>query len=550
MFRNERLQSVKIMQRCLHLAPFNFPQAFARSLVAIATQKDDSYRRLSLEMLRDLSVHNPDMMNRVNGFKVLLDAVIDPDIESYLCENILLSLLYLLNSSSSRQYGIDILSLLSPLSDLDSYQQDFEIKCKKSIDAFIVIMKSMPGIIILASDSMGLNVLIHLLTDPQISKSVQSILLDGIHELFLPLIARDVKLVSKFRTQSSNSTNSSQSLLYSSSTPLTTPSRPLSKETTPAANSSPPHQQKTSFSIAALFHNFIAPHPIKVYGQSEKPPPLVLPSSASPRVDRNASVSDFGSKRLSQGTTLTPLSSQDDNFVDPLFNALDSYAALLCCSFLHANLFRGLCILGTTGDSSLMEKSKSLLLDVLLVATRLFPVSKCAEFLKVPELIDFATAVSSANDPYQAHKASGFLISIANEFSSENMYRKKDSLVMKSFPDAVHNTSFTPHPLSLPRLGFSSMGSFRTIGAVVSAGEGEDIYRSLTTLEPTSPGSQKQVGRVYHSMSFPELPSPTAAAEATKAPRRRAEATGLTNICDVAEMLKVGEITNDDLKSI
>ena len=205
----------------------------------------------------------------------------------------------------------------------------------------------------------------------------------------------------------------------------------------------------------------MVPHPIKVdtsrsHGDKEKPSPLLLPVSASPRMDRLSSVSDFssGSKRISQTVTSSIMATQEDTPIDPLFNALDSYAALLCCSFLHANLFRGLCILGTTGDSSLMDKSKGLLLDVLLVATRLFPASKCAEFLKVPELVDFATAISSASDPYRAHKASGFLISIANEFSSENMYRKKDSLVMKSIPDSVHFhvSQHLRFPLRRPRL--------------------------------------------------------------------------------------------------
>lgn len=485
------------------------------------------------------------MMSRVNGFKILLDAIIDPEIDSSLCEDILLSLLYLLNASSSRQYGIDILSLLSPLSDLDSYQQDFEVRCKKSMDAFIVIMKSMPGIIILASDKMGLNVIIHLLIDSQISKSVQSILLDGIHELFVPLISRNVKLVSKFRMPASNATHSSQSLVHSSGSSTSAPLKPQAKESVPATTSAAPSQRST-FSISAIWHNLMVPHPIKVdtsrsHGDKEKPSPLLLPVSASPRMDRLSSVSDFssGSKRISQTVTSSIMATQEDTPIDPLFNALDSYAALLCCSFLHANLFRGLCILGTTGDSSLMDKSKSLLLDVLLVATRLFPASKCAEFLKVPELVDFATAISSASDPYRAHKASGFLVSIANEFSSENMYRKKDSLVMKSIPDSVH-FHVSQHPLSLPRLGLSSMGSFRTIGAV-GAAESEDVNRSMSILEPPSPSSLMLSNRATHSTSLPDLPSPSSN-DGTKAQRRRAEATGYTNICDVAEIMKVSSL--------
>lgn len=167
-YLSERLQAIKILKKFLELSPRKFPEALARSLVAIASTKDDSFRKVCLETLRELCVVNPDMVSRVHGFKVLLDAIIDPEIDDVTSEAILLSILFLLNTSSSRRYGIDILCVLSPLTDLDSDQgEEAAHRWRKAMDAFIVIMKSIPGIIILTSDKMGLSVLIRMLTDAQ-----------------------------------------------------------------------------------------------------------------------------------------------------------------------------------------------------------------------------------------------------------------------------------------------------------------------------------------------------------------------------------------------
>jgi hypothetical protein len=99
----ERMQALKIMKKILDLSPRLFPIGFARSLVAIAAEKGDNFRRVALETLRELGIKNPVVAHEADSFRVLFDAVIDPS-TSDLSETILLSMLHLLNSAETRKY--------------------------------------------------------------------------------------------------------------------------------------------------------------------------------------------------------------------------------------------------------------------------------------------------------------------------------------------------------------------------------------------------------------------------------------------------------------
>lgn len=542
------------MKQCLVLSPSKFPESFARSLVAMATCKDESFRKLSLEMLRELCVLNPDMTSRVNGFRVLLDAVIDPDIDDILSETILMSLLYLLTSSNSRQYSIDVLVLLSPLTDLDSNIAEMEGKWKKSISAFILLMKSVPGIIILASDRMGLNVFVRMLTDPKVSSVVQAIILDGIYELFSPILSRNVEVVPKPKSSAANAssmTPSHSSTSVSVLSPQYSPQQSLrniyknSPTPTPANSSHSNPTAKLSSggglfsSLLSSFSSIASPNghnnradvkketnrrfqndmtrPMSVsLSNMDRSSVTTMDNRSGMSIEKSFSTSYDGllstGKRHSYVFPATPLIPEDSP-IDPLYNAMDGYAALLCCAFIHAELFRGLCLLGTAGDAILMSRSRELLLDVLQVATKLFPASKCAEFLRVPELIDFATAISSNADPYRSHKATGFLVSIANEFSAANMYRKRDyivsSVVKEDYANDQVNQARRPTLLKL-----RSMNPYRTFDAARDLEMESDYSQPLPPnssymdVRPSSPGrSVRNTGVASMSHSFPDLTS-------------------------------------------
>lgn len=97
----ERIQALKIIDRIRKIAPDAFPVAFARSLVAISNSKEDNFRKVCLESLRELAVANPCLVAVVQGFTTLIDAVVDP-VAQDVADNILRSILFLLNDPSTR----------------------------------------------------------------------------------------------------------------------------------------------------------------------------------------------------------------------------------------------------------------------------------------------------------------------------------------------------------------------------------------------------------------------------------------------------------------
>lgn len=97
----ERMQALKLVKKYMAVSSDTFPISFARSLVAIANHRDDNIRRVCIETLRELSVVNPDVVATVNGFACLLEAVLDPSTHD-MGESIVMSLLYLMNSGSTR----------------------------------------------------------------------------------------------------------------------------------------------------------------------------------------------------------------------------------------------------------------------------------------------------------------------------------------------------------------------------------------------------------------------------------------------------------------
>lgn len=99
----ERTQAHKIIKACIMSYPTMCPRAFVRSLVSVASQKDDQLRRVSLEALRILCVTNPKGFANGNGASVLFEAILDPNL-SDISNSLLLSLLQSLGDESNRKY--------------------------------------------------------------------------------------------------------------------------------------------------------------------------------------------------------------------------------------------------------------------------------------------------------------------------------------------------------------------------------------------------------------------------------------------------------------
>ena len=83
---------------------------------------------------------------------------------------------------------------------------------------------------------------------------------------------------------------------------------------------------------------------------------------------------------------------EDLNY-DRIYNLLDSYAAILCCSFISCGVIESLILLGTNNEVELGRKARNLLLDLLRVVVRIFPESFCSELLTMPLLLEYTTTL-------------------------------------------------------------------------------------------------------------------------------------------------------------
>ena len=125
---------------------------------------------------------------------------------------------------------------------------------------------------------------------------------------------------------------------------------------------------------------------------------------------------------------LTPIPPENMLDEDPVFNMIDSYAAILCSAFMYCQIFDSLCYVGTHGTSVLAKKSRDLLVNLLRVVSGIFPENTCSGLLAVPSLIVFSTTTGNKSFPDRAHKASEILGSLVDIFSSNSFENIERSL--------------------------------------------------------------------------------------------------------------------------
>jgi hypothetical protein len=109
-FNVERIQALKVMDKIRKVSPEFFPLGFARSIVSIANSKDDNLRKLSLDLLRELSIVNPQLVAAVGGFTTLMESILDP-ISPECADKVLHTILFMLNDPAARK-------IISPCIDL------------------------------------------------------------------------------------------------------------------------------------------------------------------------------------------------------------------------------------------------------------------------------------------------------------------------------------------------------------------------------------------------------------------------------------------------
>lgn len=476
----ERIQALKLVDKVRKVDADHFPVAFGRSLIAIANSKDDTFRKICMESLRELAVANAPLVASLHGFATLMDAVLEP-ITAELADNITMTVLFLLNDPNTRrtvESCVDLRMLLAPFTDLDTDPAELTPKWNAAKAAFNLLMKSWVGIVHLVSDDNALGMLVGMLKDPKIPHHTQDIILDAISGVFGNIC---FKVTYKSRRHRHEFGGQGQ---HHASSPVPSPlgggdgqfrqnraisdtdmfrdtvSSPTGSSSTTGGN----HRGRSSFtslfgsapskeaaaadaavlsSGSATFHasnaaaagngNSRSSISSYLFGNSRSTSPAnktaAVPTPTATTTNRKSMTSSSSSGNLTTPTKppanpMDRISEEDltaptflvEEF-DPVFNLLDNLSALLCCAFLHVDLIDALFVLSTDAKVNIANKSRNLLVNFLRILSEVLPENACAELLTNPTLIDVAASLGPTRSSNKAHKSSQLLIDLAEAFT-------------------------------------------------------------------------------------------------------------------------------------
>eukprot|EP00743_Colponemidia_sp_Colp-15_P007761 GILK01008403.1.p1 GENE.GILK01008403.1~~GILK01008403.1.p1 ORF type:complete len:1354 (+),score=260.34 GILK01008403.1:95-4156(+) len=183
----ERMQALKLIRRWLEVNPKEVPRNFVQSLVAITEHAEDNFRRVCLETLRELTVRNTQLVALSGGIHVLVDAILDPSCQD-VAESLLLTLLFILNEPSTRQFvrpQLEIERILSCFTDVDTpaSSSDKQQRWAAGRNAIVAMMRSWTGIVCLASDQHGLRTLVEMLGQP-VTVEARKAVFETLFEIF------------------------------------------------------------------------------------------------------------------------------------------------------------------------------------------------------------------------------------------------------------------------------------------------------------------------------------------------------------------------------
>mmetsp|Transcript_21477 Transcript_21477/g.31154 ORF Transcript_21477/g.31154 Transcript_21477/m.31154 type:complete len:1569 (+) Transcript_21477:93-4799(+) len=517
-FSWERMQALKLINKFMDLSPDSFPLAFARSLVAVSMEKSDNFRRVVLESLRELGIKNTKVAYEAGAFRVLFDAILDPTI-SYLSESILMTMLYLLNSPNTRSFvrpHLDLQCLLSPFTDLDTVRGDDSLKrWDLAKAALVTMMRSFGGVVELTSDRMGLPAVVQLLSDPNVSAVVKDAILDCIMEIFEPVINKLEFRKAHGAAHVVQQSQNSPTALAAMSSQKTSKPRFVRRSTVGSDSDrvstmnnmrgrSNTDGSRLTRDTSMSDENFHGAHTCRQdsisriindedTGESDTLTPL--PSSfrktnagGTERQSKSPGGGiGRGGKRLSMWTRFTTHAELAEKIsVDPIYNMLDNYAALICCSFIHVRLFDNLCWLCAHGDLHISARCKDVMVDLMGVVSKVCTERVCSELLTLPCLIEYAASAAAMKHPDRAYKASDMLIALSNAFS---LSKSNDTTYRQSSQDLRSSSSHSGVTSSRASRRFSG----RTLEAVMASknntsgpSQGTSISTISTELVQTS----------------------------------------------------------------
>lgn len=165
----ERMQALKLVKQMIVVDPSQLSRTIVNSLVSVAEQPKDDFRRISLDAIRELVLVNPQIVSSCNGIRTIVDSILDQTCQD-IASSLTLTLLFLLDQDSTRRVlrpSVDLLKLLSVFTETSTPNSpEKEARCAAAHRALVTIMRSWTGILCLTSDPNGLRSLIQLLGLP------------------------------------------------------------------------------------------------------------------------------------------------------------------------------------------------------------------------------------------------------------------------------------------------------------------------------------------------------------------------------------------------
>ena len=100
----ERYECFKLINTWLKYSDNNFPLIFCQAISSLS-RVDDIFKKGCIEFIRNLSIIRPDLCSIIGGFRILINYLIDINYNyNDMSDNILNSILYVINSPTKRKY--------------------------------------------------------------------------------------------------------------------------------------------------------------------------------------------------------------------------------------------------------------------------------------------------------------------------------------------------------------------------------------------------------------------------------------------------------------
>ena len=100
----ERYECFKLINIWLKYSDNNFPLIFCQAIASLS-RVDDLFKKGCIEFLRNLGILRPDLCSTVGGFRILINNLIDINYNyEDISDNIINSILYIINSPTKRKY--------------------------------------------------------------------------------------------------------------------------------------------------------------------------------------------------------------------------------------------------------------------------------------------------------------------------------------------------------------------------------------------------------------------------------------------------------------